>query len=239
MDKLPINEDQLPGKILFWGVGGSHGFGLATETSDYDYKGVYVAPTVDFFRFSKPAETVCLHEPADVEFHEIEKFLRLVSKGNHGCLEMLFFEPQHIGHVKIYNEIQRVVPHIVPRDDYFNCVRGHASKVRKTLEDIHMGDYSKKVTGKEVMHAIRVVDLGCKFLTTRVMNPKVASSDVDFYLSIKHGEVSPTAMLRALDLRLRFLAECHEHSVLRKKANVTKAEEILGKIRRNHEYFKV
>lgn len=238
MDNLPVD---VPGRLLFWGIGGSHGFGLAEASSDIDYKGVYVAPTESFFRFDKPKEGICVHDLADVELDEIEKFLKLVCKGNHHHLEFLYFEPQYIGNVKMYNELQRLVPHIVPKDAYYNCVKGMAAPIRRNLDNINMGDYhaAQSIDWKQIMHMIRIVTSGIDFLKTKNFTVKVNPNDVDMFLSIKHGEVSPIQVLRLLDKLLRALTNAYHNSPMKPQGNILKAEQMLNKIRRHHEFYRV
>lgn len=74
---------------------GSHAYGTARPDSDDDYRGVYLAPTVDLFRLSRPAETFAREDP-DVALHELSKFARLAAAGNPTVLETLWAEPLHL-----------------------------------------------------------------------------------------------------------------------------------------------
>ena len=57
-------------------VMGSRAFGLATEGSDTDRRGVFLAPTPLFWRFEKPPTHV--EGPADEQFSwELERFCEL------------------------------------------------------------------------------------------------------------------------------------------------------------------
>lgn len=241
MDKLPVDLESY-GKILFWGVGGSRAYGLADANSDIDYRGVYVAPTLDFFRLSKPSESFVQSKPDDVVFNEIEKFMKLITKGNHNSISDLYNEPQYIGHAKLYVELQRVVPHIVPKIGYFECVRGQANQARKNIERLHMGEYPPDDViakfNKEAMHAVRVIDTAVRFMTTRQFSPRVHEDSRDLLLSIKYGDLNPTQLLRVIDRKLRELSSANDISQLRDKANIPKADEMLVKIRRNHEFYK-
>lgn len=69
-------------------VMGSRAFGLATDASDTDRRGVYVAPTPLFWRFDKPPTHVS--GPRDEEFSwEIERFCSLALRANPNLLECL------------------------------------------------------------------------------------------------------------------------------------------------------
>ncbi|MCM2418564.1 MULTISPECIES: nucleotidyltransferase domain-containing protein [unclassified Streptomyces] len=69
-------------------VMGSRAFGLATEGSDTDRRGVYVAPTPLFWGFAKPPTHV--DGPAEEQFSwEVERFCELALRANPNLLECL------------------------------------------------------------------------------------------------------------------------------------------------------
>ncbi|MQY13247.1 hypothetical protein SRB5_33900 [Streptomyces sp. RB5] len=69
-------------------VAGSRSFGLATEASDTDRRGVFVAPTADFWRLTKPPTHV--EGPLPEQFSwEVERFCELALAGNPNLLEVL------------------------------------------------------------------------------------------------------------------------------------------------------
>jgi predicted nucleotidyltransferase len=69
-------------------VMGSRAFGLATEGSDTDRRGVFVAPTPLYWRFDKPPTHVT--GPREEQFSwEIERFCSLALRANPNLLECL------------------------------------------------------------------------------------------------------------------------------------------------------
>ncbi|WP_174704097.1 nucleotidyltransferase domain-containing protein, partial [Streptomyces viridosporus] len=69
-------------------VMGSRAFGLATEDSDTDRRGVFLAPTPLFWRFDKPPTHV--EGPAEEQFSwELERFCELALRANPTILECL------------------------------------------------------------------------------------------------------------------------------------------------------
>jgi hypothetical protein len=69
-------------------VMGSRAFGLATDDSDTDRRGVYVAPTPLFWRLDKPPTHVT--GPMDEQFSwELERFCGLALRANPNLLECL------------------------------------------------------------------------------------------------------------------------------------------------------
>lgn len=74
-------------KIIFRGIVGSQSYGLATETSDIDYKTIYIQSNEDILSNSYiPQVDISKDDVA----YEIRRFLELVSTGNPNVLELLF-----------------------------------------------------------------------------------------------------------------------------------------------------
>ena len=70
-------------------VVGSRAYGLATETSDYDRRGVFVAPTPLFWGFDKPPTHV--DGPLEEQFSwELERFCELALAANPTILECMW-----------------------------------------------------------------------------------------------------------------------------------------------------
>lgn len=82
-----------PDNIILEGVTGSTAYGLATENSDIDIKGVYLLPTkkVLSMGFTDEHNTVD-HTDPDWCYHEIGKFMKLVKGGNPTYSELLWLE---------------------------------------------------------------------------------------------------------------------------------------------------
>jgi hypothetical protein len=73
---------------IYAAVVGSRAFGLSTDDSDTDTRGVFVAPTDAFWRLAKPPPHV--DGPADEQFSwEVERFCELALKANPNLLEVL------------------------------------------------------------------------------------------------------------------------------------------------------
>ena len=73
--------------ILFEAVSGSRAFGLATENSDTDIRGVYYLPKEDFFGLNYIPQVS--NETNDTTYYEIGRFIELLQKNNPNILEVL------------------------------------------------------------------------------------------------------------------------------------------------------
>lgn len=82
-----INTTSRHGTLIFKALVGSHSYGTAIETSDHDYKGVYVQPDDDVlsFRYKEQYE-----EGKDEVYYEIRRFVHLLQSANPTVLELLF-----------------------------------------------------------------------------------------------------------------------------------------------------
>lgn len=76
--------------LLFKCLSGSRAYNTFTETSDYDYKGVYVQPDNDVLGF-RYKEQININK--DETYYEIRRFVQLLQTANPTVLEMLFTEP--------------------------------------------------------------------------------------------------------------------------------------------------
>lgn len=73
--------------LLFEAISGSRAFGLATETSDTDIRGVYYLPKEDFFGQNYIPQIS--NETNDITYYEIGRFVELLQKNNPNILEIL------------------------------------------------------------------------------------------------------------------------------------------------------
>jgi hypothetical protein len=91
--------------VIFETVHGSRAYGLDTETSDRDLRGVFVPPPVAFHGFRETPEQI---EPeAERVLFEIRKFFRLAAACNPTVIEILFTDPAD--HVTVSPEGRRLL----------------------------------------------------------------------------------------------------------------------------------
>ncbi|MBB4804933.1 putative nucleotidyltransferase [Chryseobacterium defluvii] len=73
--------------ILFEAISGSRAFGLATENSDTDIRGVYYLPKETFYGLNHIPQIS--NETNDITYYEIGRFIELLQKNNPNILEVL------------------------------------------------------------------------------------------------------------------------------------------------------
>lgn len=82
-----IDELKQSGCIIFECIGGSRAYGLATETSDFDIRGVFILPLDQFYSLNYQDQIS--DERGNVVYYELRKFLDLLAKNNPNMLELL------------------------------------------------------------------------------------------------------------------------------------------------------
>ena len=82
--------------ILLESISGSRSFGLATENSDTDIRGVYYLPKEDFFGLHYIPQIS--NETNDITYYEIRRFVELLQKNNPNILEVLVSPEDCIQH---------------------------------------------------------------------------------------------------------------------------------------------
>ena len=79
-----------PATWMFFSLMGSRAYGFAGPDSDYDWAGVYYAPTREVLSVRGLGRETHVGNEPDYTFHEVGKFLRLAVKGNPSVLEVLW-----------------------------------------------------------------------------------------------------------------------------------------------------
>lgn len=92
-------------RVLIKAVAGSHLFGLNTETSDKDYKGVFIPSEKEVYlgnykdtRNSSTGDSDSRNgkDDIDVEMYSINKFMKMLHNGDTAALELLFTPEEFI-----------------------------------------------------------------------------------------------------------------------------------------------
>lgn len=81
--------------IIFSYLGGSHSYGLNTENSDKDIRGIYLSEDV-FSIFGMVKDEHKQGNGEDEKYHELRHFLRLCRNGNPEAIEMMYFRGKPI-----------------------------------------------------------------------------------------------------------------------------------------------
>ncbi|MEV0122876.1 nucleotidyltransferase domain-containing protein [Streptomyces sp. NPDC050703] len=133
-------------------VMGSRAFGLATEGSDTDRRGVFQAPTPLFWRFEKPPTH--LDGPAEEQFSwELERFCELALRANPNVLECL--------HSPLVEHVTETGRELLSLRGAFLSRRAHETFVRYALGQRRKLEADVRTQGaprwKHAMHLLRLL----------------------------------------------------------------------------------
>ncbi|MFD5621963.1 DNA polymerase beta superfamily protein [Streptomyces yangpuensis] len=180
MDDLTLVRDH----TVYRCVMGSRAFGLATETSDTDLRGVYLAPTPLFWRFEKPPTHV--EGPREEEFSwELERFCELALRANPNILECLHSPlVEHVGPVG--RELLSLRGAFLSRRAHTSFSRYAASQHGKLVADVRLHGAPR---WKHAMHLLRLL-LSCRDLLRTGRLSIDAGPYRDRLLAVRRGELT-------------------------------------------------
>lgn len=175
---------------IYAAVVGSRAFGLHTETSDTDTRGVYVAPTESFWSLAKPPMHV--DGPEDEWFSwEIERFCELALKANPNLLEVLN-SPIVVRQTPLGEELLELRQAFLSQLVY-QTYSGYVLSQFKKLETDFRRDGAPK--WKHVMHLIRLL-LAARTLLLEARVVVDVGPDRERLLAVRRGELPWTEVER-------------------------------------------
>ncbi|WP_396453707.1 DNA polymerase beta superfamily protein [Actinomadura sp.] len=165
-------------------VTGSRAYGLATDASDIDRRGVYAAPAPLFWRFTKPPAHVDGPLPEQSSW-ELERFCALALGANPTVLECLW-SPLVEKATPAGEELLAVRSAFLSRHAHRTFLRYAEAQFRKLEGDLRNGGAPR---WKHVMHMLRLLVSGLHLV--RHGEPRVDVGDLrDRLLAVRRGEVA-------------------------------------------------
>ncbi|MEU3527495.1 nucleotidyltransferase domain-containing protein [Streptomyces sp. NPDC038707] len=188
-------QDLVRDHTVYACVMGSRAFGLATEGSDTDRRGVFLAPTPLFWRFEKPPTHV--EGPGEERFSwELERFCELALRGNPNILECL--------HSPLVEHADDTGRELLSLRGAFLSRRAYDTFTRYALGQRKRLDADVRTTGaprwKHAMHLLRLLAAARDLLRTGGLRLDVGELREPL-LAVKRGEV-PWARVEAWMVRL-------------------------------------
>lgn len=158
-----------PRHVLLQGVVGSHAYGLDTPTSDTDRRGVFLAPSMEFFGLDEPALTAD-NPYADEVLYELGRFAQLALRGNPVILELLYL-PEYEIRTPLGDELIEMRWAFLGADRIRAAWLGAA---RGMLGDVRKGGGR---TAKSARHLCRLLQTGIRFWQTGLLQPQLEQPD--------------------------------------------------------------
>jgi uncharacterized protein len=224
----PLGEYDLYKHVIYRCVVGSRAYGLSTDESDIDRRGVYLPPAeLHWSLYGVPEQ---LENPAAEEVYwEIQKFLTLALKANPNVLECLYTP---------------LVEHTTPLAEEMLAMRAAflSKMVYQTYNGYVMSQFRKlqadlrnkgKVKEKHVMHLIRLLLAGVTVLREGYVPVRVEDEHRERLLAIRRGEMAFEEADRwRLELHKEFDA-AYEGTKLPERPDYERVNEFLVRARRN------
>ncbi|WP_238164524.1 DNA polymerase beta superfamily protein [Kribbella pittospori] len=168
---------------IYAAVIGSRAYGLQTETSDTDTRGVYVAPTESFWSLAKPPTHV--DGPEEEWFSwEVERFCELALKANPNVLEVIH-SPLVVRQTPLGEELLELRGAFLSQLVYQTYSGYVLSQFKKLETDIRRDGAPK---WKHVMHLIRLL-LAARTLLLEAKLVVDAGPYRERLLAVRRGEL--------------------------------------------------
>lgn len=224
-----------PKNIILEGITGSQAYGLATEKSDTDYKGVYLLPTktVLAIGFNSQHTTIELKNP-DTVYHEVGKFMKLVLNGNPTVTELLYLNKYTvltpIGQMLIDNRFAFLSTKAVT-NAYSGYAFSQAQRLNnRTAQDIDGYDSSlKNRFAKHTRHCFRLLMQARQLLETGTLDVKVTPEQREYLFAM--GEKTADEVVE--EFKRQDTEMKNVKSVLPDKPDMKKLNQLLFEIRKN------
>ncbi|MEU3356350.1 nucleotidyltransferase domain-containing protein [Streptomyces sp. NPDC037389] len=217
----PAHHALVTGHTVYSCVMGSRAFGLATEASDTDRRGVFVAPTALFWGFDKPPTHV--EGPEEERFSwELERFCELALRANPNALETL--------HSPLVEHVDATGRELLELRGAFLSRRAHQSHVGYARAQ-YRRFRQEAPRWKHVMHMLRLLTSCRDLLRTGALSLDVGDQR-DRFLAVRRGEV-PWDRVEAWAARL--FEECEEAlrgTPLPEEPDAARVEDFLIRVRR-------
>lgn len=225
-------EPKKPDNIILEGLCGSRAYGLDTEDSDEDWKGIFVVPTESLLGLKKYKPRITYnHVDPDWIYHEVGKFAKLAMGGNPTLTELLWLDGYRIltKHGKMLVDNRH---HFLSTSYIRNAYSGYVfSQARKlNARDGSYGGGKNNRYEKHSRHLFRLLYQGRELLETGKLTVRVTPEVREELFSLQNLPVN--------DLITRFEKEIREldniKSVLPDKPNYEKINEMLLRIRKGN-----
>lgn len=182
-----------PKNIILEGITGSKAYGLDTENSDTDIKGIYLLPTKEVLSLNFNYDhTTKDHVDPDWVYHEVQKFIKLALNCNPTILELLFLED--------YTVLEPAAKILVDNRELFlsNTVYksygGYALSQAKDLNrQGYYGNGRSKRKEKHTRHLARLLWQGEELLTSGKLTVRLTEEQREE--CFKLGEQSPDQII--------------------------------------------
>lgn len=219
---------------------GSHAYGTNTESSDRNYKGIFIPPLnyhLGIHDFTSVTMSTSNNDKKnssddiDVTIYSLKEFFRLAMKGNPNILEMLFVEQEDI----LYASKEGVQlglnrEEFLSTENIKRSFGGFAKSANKYMDKPFGLD--KGIARTKTQHSMRVYKMAIDAFTTGSFNTK--SSTPGYLKAIKNEDMTLENMRRKLEGKENRFKEMSENSILKSNLDERMLEVLLVNMTMDH-----
>lgn len=226
-DAAALQDYDLERSVIFRCVVGSRAYGLESEASDVDTRGIYLAPAaVHASLYGAPEQLE--NRGTDEVYWELQKFLTLALKANPNILEVLF-TPLILEASPLAQDLLSMRQVFVTKLVYQTYDAYVLSQFKKMQSRRARG---LAIKPKHAMHLIRLLLAGVEAMRSGRITVRVADEHRADLLRIRHDEMS-FEELESWRLRLhRAFAESYAASTLPERPDYARVNDFLVRARR-------
>lgn len=215
--------------VSILGTVGSRAYGLNTEDSDWDFKGVFIEYSDKLWGLNKVKDLYEVKKERigfDCVMYEIGKFFSLCMKSNPTVLEMLFLD-MYILTNNVGNKIIDNRSKFLSTTNVINAYSGYAMSQLMYLKRNHKFQNNRNIE-KHIRHCFRLFDQGISLLKTGKIEVKLSEPEKYFELG-KLSEDEVTKIFEEKDKEIHSIT-----SVLQDEPDFEYLNEMLIDIRREY-----
>jgi predicted nucleotidyltransferase len=222
-DQLALAHEDLRPHVIYRCRVGSRAFGLATDASDDDVRGIYLPPArLHWSLFKQPEQLEFAEDGKDEVYWELEKFLKLALKANPNVLETLW-TPLVLHADETAGRLRDMREAFLSRHLY-QTYSGYVLSQFRRMANAHARTGAYKP--KHAMHLVRLLYSGIEALRSGRVRVDVAEHREEL-LAIRSGAWTfEQARVRALELDREF-QEAYRETTLPEQPDYHKADEFL------------
>lgn len=182
---------------------GSHAYGLATPSSDHDYRGVYIPfDPMDVFDLKMNLSKVdtITHKDTDTVYWDIRKYVHMAMKGNTIPLELLFVEQSNVVYSDTNGDLLRSMRKQFLSKKIIPVMRGYSYSeygIALGFKKGSLGNVRKRhiqdigYSPKNASHCLRLLWCGANILLDQEYHVYIDNENVrDEIMAVKMGDTS-------------------------------------------------
>lgn len=176
-----VHQIEDAGTVILKVLGGSRAYGLEDSESDFDYHGVFVVPTKDFFKLDyTPPESAWIEgEDQDNIGWEIGHFCKKAIHANPTMLETLVAPVEYADDNGM--SLRSMLPFFLARTPVYESYKNYAHKQRTKMFEYPGGKMGSERLAKYGIQYIRNLYHGTELLTRGTFNPRIIDAELHAY----------------------------------------------------------